>query len=232
MNKLAVFVEGYTELVFIAKLIKEIAGEDHVIIERRQIRGGASCRRTMKRMDVTKPETGQEYFVMIYDCAGDELVNSCIREQHENLTKSGYSKIIGLRDVRPNFTHADIPKLERYLLFRIKTSLIPVEFILAIMEIEAWFLAESTHFQKIDPAITVEAIKETLRFDPDNDDMEQRLTPADDLNECYGIGGKSYSKGQVETTVNALDFAEVYVKFPEKFKYFKRMVGSIEEFLA
>ncbi len=232
MNKLAVFVEGYTELVFIAKLIEEIAGENNVIIEKRQPRGGGRYKRTMKRIEATKPDTGQKYFVMILDCGGDELVKSRIREEHENLTKSGYSKIIGLRDVRPKFTHAEIPKLEINLPLYIKTSLIPVEFILAIMEIEAWFLAESTHFQKIDPAITVEAIKKALKFDPQNDDMEQRLTPADDLNNCYAIGGKSYIKGQVETIVKALDFAEVYIKFPGKFKYFKRMVGSIEEFLA
>ncbi len=61
--------------------------------------------------------------------------------------------------------------------------------------------------------------------------MEQRLAPADDLNDCYGLGGKSYSKGRVGTTINALDFEEVYFKLPRKFDYFKRMVGSIEEFL-
>lgn len=43
------------------------------------------------------------------------------------------------------------------------------------MEIEAWFLAETAHFPKIDPSITVEEIKKTLLFDPENDDMSLRL---------------------------------------------------------
>ena len=46
MNKLAVFVEGYTEVVFIERLIEEIAGKQNVRIEHRKIRGGATTRRT------------------------------------------------------------------------------------------------------------------------------------------------------------------------------------------
>ena len=47
-------------------------------------------------------------------------------------------------------------------------------FILAIMEIEGWFLAETTHYGRIDPAITVAAIKETLKFDPGSVRCEAR----------------------------------------------------------
>jgi hypothetical protein len=38
MSKLAVFVEGYTEVVFVDKLIEEIAGESNIRIEHREIR--------------------------------------------------------------------------------------------------------------------------------------------------------------------------------------------------
>jgi hypothetical protein len=63
----------------------------------------------------------------------------------------------------------------------IRTSLIPVDFVLAVMEIEAWFLAETTHYARIDPAITMAAIKSTLGFDPENDDLQRRPSPAEDL---------------------------------------------------
>jgi hypothetical protein len=134
--------------------------------------------------------------------------------------------------VRPTFTYADIPKLEATLPKYIKTSLIPVEFVLAILEIEAWFLAESTHFQKIDPAITLEAIQLVLGFHPENDDMEQRLTPADDLDHCYAIAGKAYDKQQARETVNALDYARIYLELANKISYLKRLIESIEEFLS
>jgi hypothetical protein len=231
MNRLAVFVEGYTEVVFVEKLIEEIAGRNDVIIEHREIRGGSRARRTMRLIKAARPRTDERFFVLILDCGGDEPVKARIREEHESLSKKGYSAIIGLRDVRPKFTHADVPKLEALLPRYIKTSLIPVVFILAIMEIEAWFLTESTHFGKIDPLITVAAIKATLGFDPENEDMEQRSAPADDLNNCYQIGGKGYVKHNAQDTVDALDYAIIYLEFPKKHKYVSRLVSTIDSFL-
>lgn len=231
MNRLAVFVEGYTEVVFVKKLIEEIAG-NKVQIEHREIRGGSRTRRTMALIEATKPETGLKYFVLLMDCGGDDLVKTRILEEHDNLTKKGYSRIIGIRDVRPKFSHADIPRLEANLPKYVKTSLIPVQFILAIMEIEAWFLAETTHYPKLDPAITVVAIKTILGFDPESDDMQQRLAPADDLNNCYAIGGKTYVKHRAKDTVDALDYALIYMEIWKKFKYLGLLIGSIETFLT
>lgn len=99
-------------------------------------------------------------------------------------------------------------------------------------EIEAWFLAETTHYRKIDPAITVAAIKETLAFDPENDDLEQRPEPTVDLNNCYAIGGKSYEKYRVQDTIDALDFLQFYMELNGRFKYIDRLVCSIDSFLA
>lgn len=231
MNRLAVFVEGYTEVVFVEKLFEEIAGENRVLIEHREIRGGSKTSRTMGLVKAAKLNTGQRYFVLLVDCGGDEQVKTRIREEHENLTRKGYSRIIGIRDVRPNFTHADIPRLEANLTKYVKTSFIPVQFILSIMEIESWFLAEATHYATIDPSITVEAIKARLGFDPENDDMEQRVAPADDLNNCYAIGGKTYVKHEAKDTVDALDYALIYMELCNKFKYLKRLIASIETFL-
>ncbi len=235
MNKLAIFVEGYTEVKFVMKLVEEIAGQNRVLIEHREIRGGgkdSGIRRTMARIRAAEPDTGQKHFILIFDCGSDELVKARIRQEHENLTKAGYSRIIGLRDVRPKFSYADIPRLERTLPTYIKTSLIPVDFILAIMEIEAWFLAETTHYARIDPASTLAAIKSTLGFDPENDDLSQRPHPAGDLHDCYVIAGKAYLKGRAEDTVNALDFAELYCKSTAKIAYLKKLTDIIEEFLS
>jgi hypothetical protein len=232
MDRLAVFVEGYTEVLFVEKLIEEIAGQHNVLIEYRKIRGGSTTRRTMRLIKAAKPVTGQKYFVLLVDCGGDELVKTRIREEHENLTQTGYTKIIGIRDVRPTFTPGDIPKLEASLPKYIKTSLAPVTFILAIMEIEAWFLAEATHYPRIEPSITVAAIKAKLGFDPENDVMEYRLCPADDLNACYAIGGRAYVKRQAKTTVDALDYALVYTVLRSKISYLDRLITGIDVFLT
>jgi hypothetical protein len=232
MNRLAVFVEGYTEVVFVEKLILEIAGNKQVLIEYREIRGGGRARRTMGLVRALQPVTNQKYYVLIVDCGGDELVKTRVLEEHENLTRKGYSKIIGLRDVRPAFTHAEIPRLEASLPKYVRNSLIPVEFILAIMEIEAWFLAEASHFPRIDSAITVAAIVAALGFNPENDDMAMRATPTDDLKACYALGGKTYQKSNATTTVNAIDYTSLYFHLTQKIAYLSKLVNSIDSFLA
>jgi hypothetical protein len=231
MNRLAVFVEGYTEIVFVEKIVEEIAGIGNVIIEQKRIRGGARVPRRITQIKAVRPNTGQQYYVLLFDCGGDEQVKSRIQEEHRNLTEKGYSSIIGIRDVRPNFTYEEVPRLKINISKYIKTSLAPVTFILSIMEIEAWFLAETSHFQEIDSSITLPAIKNILGFDPENDDMELRPNPAEDLNACYEIGGKTYKKDQTETTVNKLDYDNIYLNVSKKYEYMNQLVTCIDDFL-
>lgn len=232
MKKLAVFVEGHTEVLLMQRLIEEIAGANKVRIEHREIRGGNKARRSMALITAAKPDTGQNYFVMIFDCGGDDPVKTRILEEHQNLTINAYTKIIGIRDVRPKYTYADIPKLEAGLNKYVKTALIPVIFILAVMEIEAWFLSEHNHFPLIHPSITVSAIKANLGFNPEQDDMTQRPTPTDDLIACYGIGGMTYEKNKAETTVAVLDYPFFYLELPKKIGYLNRLIDGLDEFLA
>jgi hypothetical protein len=228
---LAVFVEGFTEVLFVERLVLEIAGSNAVHIDSRRIRGGKNAPRTMSQIRIVNAATAQDFYLLIIDCGGDSQVKTRIIEEHTNLTNSQYSKIIGIRDVRPSFSHADIPKLEADLPKYIKTTLIPVEFILATMEIEAWFLAEFTHFAKIDPSITLMAIQNQLGFNPELDDMGLRPDPASDLNNCYQIAGKSYLKGDVGT-IAALDYVAMYVETQSQVPYLSRLIANIDAFLA
>ncbi|MHB8623783.1 MAG: DUF4276 family protein [Sulfuricaulis sp.] len=232
MRKLAVFVEGYTELIFIEKFIKEIAGAHNVFFQKMKIRGGNTVSRTSTQINAANPQTGQPFFILIVDCGNDSLVKTRILEEHENLTRSGYTKIIGMRDVRPNFTYAEIPKLEMGLRTRVKTSLIPVVFVLSVMEIEAWFLSEFTHFPKIDPTITVPSIRANLGFDPEHDDLTSRPTPTVDLNNCYQLGGKSYEKKNAADTVAVLDYSFLYFDLQKRIMHLKRLVDAVDEFLV
>jgi hypothetical protein len=231
MKKLAVFVEGYTELQFVDRIVEEIAGAHNVIIEHRRISGGVSVPRRMHMLQAARRASGEKLYVLIVDCTGDEQVKTRILEEHLNLTKSGYIRVIGVRDVRPKFIHAEILRLERGLPLYIKTSLIPVEWILSIMEIEAWFLAEHTHFQRISPAITPVAIRTALGFDPEHDDMSQRTEPAADLNACYALGGLAYSKTNSGATVAALDSAYVYLELRSRIPYLDKLLRLLDTFL-
>lgn len=233
MHKLAVFVEGYTEILFVQRLISEIAGSHNIIIEQQRIRGGKKAKRSISVTKAASKVNDEKYYVLVMDCGGDDLVKSRILEEHLNFSNSGYQKIIGIRDVRPKFSLNEIPRLEISLRKYVKTSLIPVEFILSVMEIEAWFLAESQHFPKVHPSITLESIKLNLGFDPENNDMSLRPTPTADLQSAYLLSGEKYETvNDIARTINSLDFACVYLELKEKIPYLKRLCASIDAFLA
>ena len=231
MNKMAVFVEGYTEVVFVDRLLGEIASENAVQIQWRRISGGTSCPRTNHQLKAAGPNTGQKHFVVIHDCGGDDAVKSRMMEEYPQLADAGYSRIICIRDVYPRFTYAEIPALEAGLQKYVKKKPIVVDFILSIMELEAWFLAQCSHFSKIDPAITLAAIRSSLGFDPSHEDMQLRPEPAEDLANCYALGGKKYDKYNASQTVEALSFEDIYLNLVAKFPSLARLVQVIEEFL-
>lgn len=232
MKKLAVFVEGNTELLFVERLLSELANDRSIRLDLARIRGGSKIPRSMTIVRAAQPDSGQRYYALIVDCGGDHQVKTRILEEHENLTRSGYCQIIGLRDVRPTFSYAEVAKLEQGLRTYIKTSLIPVEFVLAVMEIEAWFLAEYLHFPLIDPAITPEAIRAGLGFDVCKGDLSQRSDPADDLNNSYKLAGKEYKKSNSAATVSALDCGHLYLELSSRIAYLRRLTTAIEGFLA
>ena len=170
---------------------------------------------------------------MIVDCGGDETVVSRIREEYDNLVAQGYEAIIGIRDVYP-LPREDIPNLARRIPLNVKTKPIRVVFVLAIMEVEAWFLAEYTHFERIDPALTVASISANLGFDPSAGDMEQRPTPARDLHEAYRLVGFEYSKSRanVQRTVGVLDYARLYLDMPTRYPSLETLVSAVDRFLS
>lgn len=232
MRRIAFFVEGYSEVLFVERLVREIAGRNNVFIETGFIRGGRSIPRQLTILSGADRDSGCEYYVLILNCQGDHQVATRIIEEHVGLAQEGYEKIIGLRDVRPVFTHAEIPRLRNNMDALLNKASVPTEMVLSIMEIEAVFLGESSHFEKISPEITLEAIRNGLGFDPALDDMQLRAEPAADLAACYAIGGKGYSKSAVKDTVDVLDFDRVYLDLSERFFSVARLASNIDEFLT
>lgn len=232
MKRLAIFAEGYTEILFLERLIECVAGNNNVVIDEIRIAGGGRAPRSVNWIRAQKPVANELYYVLLVDCGNDRLVKDRIREDHERLTNKGYSQIIGIRDVRPDFTRAELQKLESGLKKYIKTSLAPVQFVLSIMEIEAWFLAEHTHFARIDNSITLPGIQAAFGFNPEADDMSLRPNPTDDLEQIYQLAGKSYAKGDANGTVSALDYDSVYLEMPDKINQLAALVQAINNFLS
>lgn len=226
MNKLAVFVEGQTEQIFVEKLLIEIAGKNNIHIK--LIRGKSPRR----QLYFNHADNEREYFAYVIDCHGDSTVKSYIIENYDGLVNQGYSSIIGIRDVYP-IERTEIPKLRQRLFYGARTKPVVPVFILSVMEIEAWFLAEHTHFQKIHSRLTIDRIKAEFNFDPSQDNMELRDHPAQDLHEIYSLEDRAYRKKEYHTkrTVEALDYANIYLSLRSKLHAIEELSLEIDRFM-
>jgi hypothetical protein len=128
----------------------------------------------------------------------------------------------------------DLPNLRTGLRYRLRTKPISVDFVLGVMEIEAWFLAEHTHFSRIHPRLSVSRIAAIHGFDPSVEDMQLRDHPALDLDTVYSLEGLAYKKtgGQIQRTVGALDYAEMYLEHKAKFPDFEVFMRVIDQFFS
>ncbi len=233
MNKLAVFVEGQTEQVFVERLLREIAGNKEIEIKDCRPTGRRKGKPTHLHIEASTADSRNKFFVLIVDCGGDERVKSLIRDNYDSLVKKGYQAIIGIRDVFPE-QRANIPKLRAGLHYRMKTVPIQVEFILAVMEIEAWFIAEYTHFRRLSNRLTVERIQSEIGFDPSTDDIELRDHPSEDIRNIYQLAGFAYNKSKtnVQRTVGLLDYANIYVELGQKINDLNCLLEQIDAFLS
>ena len=208
MKRIAFFVEGQTEQIFLNKIVKEILGSDHTNIILKQYRGGMNIPK--QEINITRSIAIDPFYeVLISDCGSDNRVKSEILDNIISLRDRNYSMIVGLRDLYP-IPIDDLPKLEKGLKFlphRLAKYDSYFDIIIAVREIETWFLAEITHFKKVDKRLTGHFIKKHLGFDPYAISPESREHPAKDLDNIYRLVGKSYTKRhwQVQRLVNRLD---------------------------
>ncbi|MBD2133589.1 MAG: DUF4276 family protein [Sphaerospermopsis kisseleviana] len=228
MKKLAIFVEGKTEQIFVKKLLTEIAGKLHISIEIKSREKSNSAQVIMK--DPVTSAT--KFYVLIYNSCRDESVVSDMRDQYNFLTTAGYERVIGLRDVYP-IPIAEKFKLQRGLNYSLPKGSIPVNIVLAVMEIEAWFLAEYNHFIKIDSSLTPDRIEELFGFNPQTDDMEARLKPSDDIKQIYNHVGKGYNKSekQLNRLAANLDYEFIYIKLVNCVPSLGEFIRYIDNFI-
>lgn len=231
MTKIAIFVEGQTEMLFVDRLIQEIAEESGLAVEHAEAIGGAVRARQIKVLKRITLQAHHRFYVLIVNSAGDSNVKSDIIERYFSLMRSGYTTIIGLRDVYGQFRYEDVPKLRDAMNVGIphEKDGPRIELLLAIMEIEAWFIGEYTHFAKVSPHLTIERIRHALRFDPTRDDLEQRWHPAEDLDRIYKLAGVRYTKqrSNLERTLELLDFKFFISNVSRRFSDAARLISVL-----
>lgn len=236
MKRIAFFVEGQTEQIFITRLLTEVLGASGLNIVSKHVVGGTNVprREIIKKASISKQP---RYMALIYDCGSDNRVKSVILENLQTLKDRGYEAVVGLRDLYP-LPIEELPQLQKglnYLPKRFKNhSTIPYKIVIAVREVEAWFLAETKHYSKLSPKLTSSFIKKNLNFSPFEVDITTRRHPAQDLNNIYRLAGKSYTKKrwQVEKLMKQLDFRNLQHNVRYDVKALDELFDIIERFKA
>lgn len=232
MKKLAIFVEGLTEQILVRQMLQAVLDQNRIAIQTVKITGGHNVRMSFTVMRAAHVDNLTDYYVLVYDCGGETNVKGYLMAHREKLVANGYSMILGLRDVYPNFGREDIPRLLRGLNHKLPQKRARTQIYLAIMETEAWFLGEYSHLRKVSRKLTPEFISRHLGFNPRKENMEERDHPSEDIKAAYQLVGHDYTKkrDRLNAVVRKLDFHYFTHGLAEKMPSLGAFVAGLEQF--
>jgi hypothetical protein len=163
-----------------------------------------------------------EVHFLIVNIGNDEKVLSAVKEREKNLIQCGYEKIIALRDmysgdydkrsrgeIDDNITRAFIESTNTTIRSMSDPSKIKMHF--AIMELEAWFLGMYPVFERMNPALTVDYIRQNLEFDLGKIDPQNMFfKPEDEVGRIFGLVGWQYKKSEhdAEAICSRMDISD------------------------
>jgi len=215
-----------TEQEFVVELIKSLIGNREI-----EFTLGSQWKGNVSIQSVTHTPN-PEFFVLVVDCCSDGQVKTQILERYSLLVSSGYTTIIGLRDVYP-LLRSDIPKLKAGIAFGMPHTPIAPTIHLAEMETEAWFLAEATHFARIDDRLTIPFI-DSNGILVSQTSADQWPHPTKVLDDIYSLSGRKYltrgkkKKNRVQRTLRALSVDEFYINVRPTLPALNAFITEIE----
>jgi hypothetical protein len=233
VKKIAIFVEGHTELAFVEKFLLEIGNSNQLSIRKEELQGGGKSPLIIRFVG-EKPVTGEtKYQILLRSSCNDEKVLADIKEHYAELMQNGFEKVIGIRDLyrkdKDNYPRQNNVK-SAMKQFIEQNHLQNAHMVLAVMEIETWFIAETTHFSKIHSNLTAQTILPIIDLGKISNFEGEIQHPADTLNQIYHLVGFAYQKKgkQVQRTINALDYAEMYLKLRKKLPNLDDFVSHLD----
>lgn len=229
-KRLAIFVEGQTEQIFMQKLLVEVAGRHKITIDIVQARGSGPSR-TITLEGYSASST--PYYALICDCGADNSVASDMRDNYERMVQAGYQLVLGLRDVYPE-PDSKIPLIRAATSKILPKGAVPSHLILAIREIEAWFFVEDNHYPAIHPDLNSELIMNHLGINTATVDAEKIKCPAESLHSAYQLKGRAYKKDRtrVERTVNSLDYARIDMELSRRIPALGELCMHVNDFFS
>ena len=225
MSAFAIFVEGQTELVFVERLLFEMFSYQRLRIEREEQHGGLYHEIGVRGA----PPENAYYNVLLVNCACDGKVLPAIEERAKKLRKAGYDGILGLRDIYPRPSN-EVEEIYKLTADRLESMPLPCKLVIAVREIEAWFIADTGHFVQYDPLLTLAFIREKIDVDLARQDVEQIPHPSELLKKIYNLVGGTYRKKLKEAhrVVDLLNYEYLYLEAPESVPALKKFLDELD----
>ena len=202
-RKLAVFVEGQTELIFVRELLKLWYGYDVNVV-------GFDCYNLHAKefydAEYRYGSEDSENYFMIVNVGNDNSVLSSIIGRMKFLRNKGFQLVVGLRDmyssqyIKDAQKHEIVEEVNLRHVNSVKEVLRDiddgtfVDFHFAIMEIEAWFMGMDGFMERLDGSLTRDYIIQNLNISLDDDPETTLFHPAAELSKLYALVGKQYDK--------------------------------------
>lgn len=216
MRKIAIFVEGQAELIFVRELLLKCF-DYQVDIECRTL----FAENNLNKAEYDFPNDEATSHIQIINVGMDGNVLTRILSREQFLINAGYENIIGLRDMyskayrdaarnqlvdptlNENFVKGSSDTIQQRA--RRPESM---NFCFAIMELEAWWLGITSLWSDLDPLVIKKY--ESAFINP-----ESVFHPAALIDRLYQTQNSTYSKskGDVESIVSRIDkehYAELY----------------------
>lgn len=200
MKKVAIFMEGQGELVFVRQLAFLIFGYEGVSFECFELH--ANSQRVVPYAHTSSQALIHIQFVNVNN---DSSVISAIKEREAGLFKAGFDAVFGLRDMyseeysrRSNAVDQTV--IQEFVSAHNQVAQqmsrpAQIHFFFAVMELEAWILGMYKLFEKIDSRLTVQYIEEKLEYNLQTLDPQSYFYhPAKNLDDILKLSGSSYNK--------------------------------------
>jgi hypothetical protein len=240
MKKVAVFVEGQGEQIFVRDLLFYLFDPTKFSFECLRL-----CDKQLEDVPYSYGSEDAEVYFQIVNVQGDTGVLQTIRRREKGLLAAGYSKIIGLRDMYSKaYRELSAGKIDEAVIQQFieganKSVVVmsqpeKIHLHFAIMELEAWWLCMYTLLEKIDSQLTVEFIAQQLGYDLSTLDAETAFFhPVATLNEILSLVGGRYEKhfAEVESIMSKMTFDDIcevlMAENPPRCNSFKRFCEDL-----
>ena len=225
MSTFAIFVEGQTELVFVERLLFEMFDYQGLRIELEEQYAGF-----YRKIGVRgAPPENACHNILLVNCAHDGKVLPAIEQRANRLRNAGYDRIIGLRDIHPAPSD-ELEEIYGLIANRLVSMPLPCKMVIAVREIEAWFIADTEHFVRYNPLLTSAFIQQRIGVDVAQQDVEQIPHPAELLGKIYSLVGGTYGKKlrEAHRVVAVLNYEYLYLEAPERVPALKKFVDELD----